>query len=212
MDVTASESDPRAGLRRGAKAGAKAPAKQPAKAPAVSKAPIPVVPCVPKVAGPVPIAPPARPPSPSSSEDSGTMMAGAASSKGASLAPPPKKASPSVAKGRAAPVPRPAKIKALGGGHVLFHEFKDPATGKIYPNWRFWCPHHANCQKTLGVVPKNTRPHGDLQPLATLHVWRDQPPGPKGHIFTSSPPKAVAEFMAKHKAALQSLEDHYRAP
>lgn len=103
-------------------------------------------------------------------------------------------------------------IPAIGGGGVCFTEYF-PVNRPSYANWMFQCPHHHNCFRTMGLGPRNTSAHGELEPLAYLHVWRDVPPHPdKTHRNTDVPDRAaVTAFFEAHQPELQALADLFQA-
>ena len=125
-----------------------------------------------------------------------------------------------AAHGGAPPVPvvertvrTPKKfVNAIGLGRVNFMEYPDKHTGKIYANWTFVCPHHHNCQRVMGTGRKNTTPHGALQPLAYLHVWRDTPPDDRTHRLTPADDRAVTTFFNDHEAELTAIWDQFASP
>jgi hypothetical protein len=174
----------------GAKAtGAKATAKK-----AAPKAPAPKMPAAP-------------PPPPADSDDDFAP---------APPPPPPAKVAPLFLGGPPKRAKRYPKKEgwAIGGGQVFFDkEYVAPVLGaRAYSNWRFVCPHHPDCQRTLGFGVANTRNHGNLEPLAFLHAWRDVPPGPRGHRKTHPEQEAVTAFYHDHLAELQALAVACGAP
>ena len=90
-----------------------------------------------------------------------------------------------------------------------YREHRDFGFGKLYKNWIFDCPHHASCQRTAGVVPKNIETHGILEPLAFLHTWRDVVPGPYGHRKTNPKPEDVTAFFNAHQGELENLAESF---
>ena len=136
-------------------------------------------------------------------------------------APPPP---PPPAEGAPLSLARPPKrakrdprvyVDAIGGsGHVWFDkDYVAPAIGsRAYPNWRFKCPHHDDCFRTLGLGGANIRVVGNLEPLAFLHVWVDTPPSDKGHIKTNPKAADVRAFYNDHLAELQALAAACGAP
>lgn len=165
-----------------------------------------------------PLAPAAKPPPKAKGKATGKAKAPALAGSGLAPPPPPKAASSShddfvvvKAAGKAVPVaaaPREERgwKPALGEGKVCYKEYRAFGVGDVYRNWIFSCPHHGgSCQRTLGVVPRNTRHHGDLEPLAFLHVWRDVPPGPQGHRKTNPKPEDVTAFFNAYQGELAEL-------
>ena len=106
-------------------------------------------------------------------------------------------------------------IPAIGGGEAFFDEYKAPSSDiikrKVYDNWNMLCPHHPDCERTMGLGPRNTR-HGHLEPLAFLHVWKDMAPGPGGHRKTSPDPEAVLRFLNEHRDELAAMHTHFETP
>ena len=150
---------------------------------------------------------PGPPPAPPVPEDDFVIVVPKASSSSSSKAAAPPPAKP---KG----VRRDGRKKdfkpAIGGGGVFYDEYED-GFGKVYKNWTFQCPHHG-CQRTMGVVPRNIKPHGILQPLAYLHVWRDLEPGPDGHRLTDASPADVTKFFKDHELELENLGELFGIP
>ena len=64
----------------------------------------------------------------------------------------------------------------------------------------------------MGEVPTNMRNLGKFEPLAFLHVWRDIPPGPKGHRHTNPRVADVKVFHDAHLAELDALSQSFAAP
>ena len=63
-------------------------------------------------------------------------------------------------------------MPGLDGALVAYKEYRNPADGRLYKNWRINCTHGAHCQKSRGVTDTFTRDHGAIEPLAFLHAWR----------------------------------------
>ena len=209
-DGDVDEEDPRAASRVAAKAKAKhgvkakgtVPAKPASKAKVGAKAPAPA-----KAVGP-PVAPPAK----ASSSDASEFVVSASSSS--APAPP-------------VPVPgrRPRRERdwkdAIGGGHCFFEEYKGLRIGrkKEYANWIFKCPYvgpghgFPSCERTMGLGPTNAARHGDIEPLAFLHVWRDTPPNlERGHRKTEVDAASVDTFVAEHRDELRALLSEFLSP
>lgn len=228
-----SDEDPRGALRLAdAKAAAKAKSEakaetKAAKAAALSRlAPkgkaksksrvvglAPAAPPPPKVAGkrtskakaPAPLPPPPAPPSPLSDDE---FVVARPASSSSNIAAAFDDADPRV------PRERRGYMPAIGGGSVFYKEYRAFGVGKSYKNWIFLCPHCPKigikaCERTMGVIPKNTETHGHLEPLAFLHAWRDVPPGPQGHRKTHPTPEAVTAFFHTHKDELDELAEYF---
>ena len=103
-------------------------------------------------------------------------------------------------------------IAAIGGGRVNYTEYPDRHTGKIYANWTFECPHHHGCSRVMGTSKKNTTPHGFLQPLAFLHVWRDVCPTERGHRLTPVKQEPVSKFFEEHEEELMAIWNVFATP
>lgn len=150
----------------------------------------------------LPLPPPSPPPAPPSPDNIVIVPAASSSSSSKAAAPP----------APAAGVRRPGKKKpfiptSIGEGEVVYEEYREFGFGKLYRNWIFKCPHHHGCERTVGVIPRNIEEHGILEPLALLHVWRDVPPGPRGHRLTNPTAAAVAAFYGEHQDELETLGD-----
>ena len=161
--------------------------------------------------------PPPKPivPPPGSESDDGEVHIFPPKPKGAPAPPPAKAKAKGVARGPRGD-PRPF-IPAIGSGEVFYQDYVPGDGGRRYANWIFRCPHHEGCQKTMGMGPRNTTPHGELQPLAYLHIWRDTPidPTKRNHRTTEIPPERFHEvptFLEDHRDELQALLDHFTAP
>lgn len=115
--------------------------------------------------------------------------------------------------------PRRAKkekpvIPAIGGrGSVVYENYTAPTMMASYGNWQFNCincPKADGCQRTMGRGPRNTRRHGDLEPLGFLHVWHDTPPRPdKSHRKTNPRDEDVDSFIANHGDELRALANAF---
>ena len=131
-----------------------------------------------------------------------------------------KAAAKGVVKGRAKATSRRAlkkrelAVPAIGGGDVLYELYKAPLRVEPYGNWTMYCPHHDDCERTCGVVPRNTKKlKCDLEPLAFLHAWRDCEVDPeKGHRKSPVKDEAVRKFYNEHKDELMALRDMFYTP
>ena len=132
----------------------------------------------------------------------GQASGGVASSSGAPPAP--------LAGVRAAPARRqPMRrdyVPAIGGGFCYYEAYAGGSSGKPYENWIMTCPRHANCQKTRGIGAFSVRRHGELEPLAFLHAWRDMdvPPG-RPHRHCTPTKLEIDGQMAEHMLAFAEL-------
>jgi len=125
---------------------------------------------------------------------------------------PPTPAGPSRTLGaRRAPQPR-EPVPGLDGTTVSYTEYITPQ-GKPYPNFLLnctKCPKKKQCYKTKGMLDKNMKNHGEIEPLSYLHVWDtiEAAPG-KTHRASSPPREAVARFAEERgdevKVVLDSL-------
>ena len=202
------------------------------------------VPHLAKVPAKAKTSPAATPAKPSSSASSGGLPAKKAGPPPKHIVPPPGSESDDgeihlfPPERKSAPAPPPAKAKAkakakgvgrgprgdprpfipaIGGGEVFFEDYVPGEGRRGYANWIFRCPHHHGCQRTMGMGPRNTTPHGELQPLAYLHIWRDTPvdPAKRNHRTADIPPARFHEvptFLEEHRDELQALLDHFTAP
>ena len=152
----------------------------------------------------LPLPPPAAVPLPAPPSPDFVIVAPAASSSSSSkaAAPPAPAAGARRRKGE-----KKAFMPAMGGGEVFYEAFREFGFGKLYKNWKFRCPHHPSCERIVGVISRNTLAHGELEPLAYLHVWRDVPPGPRGHRLTDAAPADVAAFYDAHELELKNLAE-----
>lgn len=109
-------------------------------------------------------------------------------------------------------------VPGVGGrGEVYFELYTAPTMVSAYGNWQFNCsncPQGAGCTRTMGLGPRNTRRHGDLEPLAYLHAWHETPPDPvKGHRKTNPRDEDVDNFFAHNHEELRALANmFYPAP
>jgi len=64
-------------------------------------------------------------------------------------------------------------LDALDGLKIKYDPYTHPATGKVFVNYMISCgdPDHADCVRTRGCGPANTKTYGSWEPLAFLHVW-----------------------------------------
>ena len=66
--------------------------------------------------------------------------------------------------------------------------------------------HHADCQRTRGVVPRNIGRHGKIEPLVWLHAWRDLVvPADTRHNAVDLDPLAVSELLESNQAVFETL-------
>jgi len=109
--------------------------------------------------------------------------------------------------------PRPqvhaCEFTGLFGMTLRWQPYITPG-GKSYPNFVASCTRHIPpCHKTKGMTPKNTREHGEIQPLSFLHAWNDydDPAGIKTHGQVDPPPALVSAMAAEHGQELRAIMD-----
>ena len=90
---------------------------------------------------------------------------------------------------------------------MTYKDYRNPHTGKHYPNIILKCPHHhVGCEKTKGMTPANSKVHGDIEALLFLHAWADVPPRPgKTHRASSPTREQVAAYAEEHKEELRPI-------
>ena len=150
---------------------------------------------------------------------------GGSSSSSAMIAPPAgakakgsaKTKAKAKAKAKAAPREPKELVPAIGPGFVFYKEYTGPFALKTYANWTFYCKRPgcpANCQRTLGVLPRNCRlTESYLEPLAFLHAWRDCEIDPKlGHRKSPVEDADTKRFFDNHKDELSALHSLFATP
>ena len=99
-------------------------------------------------------------------------------------------------------------LPAVGGGECSYQEYSS-AAGVTYKNWSFLCPKcpkSDGCKKTRGVGPYSTKRHGDLEPLAFLHAWRDVAvPCGKTHRHISPSAEEIDAEIVRNRDAFKDL-------
>ena len=94
---------------------------------------------------------------------------------------------------------------------TCFESYDGGSHGKAYKNWMFQCPRHENCMKTRGVGAFSEKAHGELEPLAFLHAWRDmEVPPTKSHRQCNPSKEAVADQVVANLTALAELNAKFR--
>ena len=147
---------------------------------------------------------------------SGKASGVAASSSAAPPAPaPPAPAPPAPPVGAASARRQPKRrdyAPAIGGGFCFYEAYVGGSSSNSYDNWIMTCPRHEHCQKTRGVGAFSTRRHGELEPLAFLHAWRDMdvPPG-RTHRRCTPTQVAIDHQMGEHMMAFAELNAEFRA-
>ena len=102
-------------------------------------------------------------------------------------------------------------VDAVGGGSCFFDSYDGGSHGKPYKNLMFQCPRHENCMKTRGCGVFSEKLHGELEPLAFLHAWRDmEVPPSKSHRQCTPSKEAVADQVLANLAALAELNAKFR--
>ena len=102
-------------------------------------------------------------------------------------------------------------VDAVGGGSCFFDSYDGGSHGKPYKNWMFQCPRHENCMKTRGCGVFSEKLHGELEPLAFLHAWRDmEVPPSKSHRQCTPSKEAVADQVLANLTALAELNAKFR--
>ena len=167
----------------------------------------------PKAAGPkAPLLAPKAAVSPPSSPESFTI--GGASSSGVVPGPPAAKTKAAAKATARSKRKQKLLVPAVGAGEVYFMEYTNPLRLEPYGNWTFYCPHHHDCKRTMGVVPSNMRVlKTDLEPLAFLHAWRDCEVDPKkGHRKSPVKEEDVVNFYNEHQDELMAHRDVFYTP
>ena len=142
---------------------------------------------------------------------SGKASGVAASSSAAPPAPAPPAPPVGAASARRQPKRRDY-APAIGGGFCFYEAYAGGSSGNAYDKWIMTCPRHEHCQKTRGVGAFSTRRHGELEPLAFLHAWRDMDVTPgRTHLRCTPTQVATDHQMGEHMMAFAELNAEFRA-
>ena len=104
----------------------------------------------------------------------------------------------------------PAWTAGLDGALVVYEEYPNPTTFRVYSNWQITCKlGHPGCHKTKGMCPSSTQTHRVIEPLALLHCWYHKAWVPTD-ATPSHPNNAVTQeeidaFVADRRQELKSL-------
>ena len=155
----------------------------------------------------------APPPLPPASPSSPEFLVGGGGASISPIEPKAKGKAKAKAKGKAKAKPLKPLVCAIGEGFVWYEEYTAPLMHRVYGNWTFHCTREGcpnDCKRTLGVIPRNCRKFGDLEPLAFLHAWRDCTIDPRlGHRKSPVLDADVKTFYEDHVDELDALRDMF---
>ena len=155
----------------------------------------------------------ASPPLPPASPSSPEFLVGGGGASISPFEPKAKGKAKAKAKGKAKAKPLKPLVPAIGEGFVWYENYTAPLMHRVYGNWTFHCTREGcpnDCKRTLGVIPRNCKKFGDLEPLAFLHAWRDCTIDPRlGHRKSPVRDEDVKTFYEDHVDELEALRDMF---